>query len=241
VVARGNPWTVPVTPKVIAAARAGTWTIVVTPTVPVPRAWFGDLGGKRVLGLAAGGGQQGPILAAAGTRVTVLDNAPGQLARDREVAAREGLTIETVEGDMRALPFEDEAFDLILNPCSNCFVDDVRAVWREARRVLRPGGEIIAGFGHPLLFVFDRAAEDRGELVFAHAAPYSDLTSPPPDERERILASGEPLTFGHTLEDQIGGQIDAGLAIVGFFDDPAPTWPISKYTAVFSATRSRPI
>ena len=45
--------------------------------------------------------------------MTVFDNSPGQLARDDEVAAREGLAIRTVLGDMRDLTaFADASFDV---------------------------------------------------------------------------------------------------------------------------------
>ena len=77
-------------PEAIAAAREGAWTIVLTPTKPVPHEWLPNLPGKDVLCLASGGGQQGPILAAAGARVTVFDLSPKQLASDRLVAEREG-------------------------------------------------------------------------------------------------------------------------------------------------------
>jgi hypothetical protein len=56
-VAAGNTWTQPVGPDVIAAARQGQWSVLLTPHKPVPRAWFGELKGVRVLGLASGGGQ----------------------------------------------------------------------------------------------------------------------------------------------------------------------------------------
>ena len=93
-VGSGNEWTVPVGPDVIARARAGDWSVVLIGYEPVPRDWFpADLGGAAILGLASGGGQQGPVLAAAGADVTVFDNSPGQLARDDEVAAREGLSL----------------------------------------------------------------------------------------------------------------------------------------------------
>ena len=83
----GNEWTVPVGPEIIAAARAGTWSVVLIGYDPVPRDWFGDsLAGADVLCLASGGGQQAPVLAAAGATVTVLDNSPRQLAQDRMVA-----------------------------------------------------------------------------------------------------------------------------------------------------------
>src|SRR5262245_49214062 len=174
-VEKGNRWTVPVGPEVVAAARRGDWQVLLTPTKPVPRDWFPPLAGLDVLCLASGGGQQGPVLAAAGAAVTVLDNSPAQLAQDRLVAEREGLSIETVEGDMADLSrFPDDRFGLVLHPCSNCFVQDVRPVWREAFRVLRPGGALLAGFCNPALFLFDYTRAEEKGLVVQYAAPYSD-------------------------------------------------------------------
>ena len=98
-----NEWTLPVSAEAIAAARRGEWGLLLTPTKTVPRDWYPTLPGADVLCLASGGGQQGPILAAVGARVTVFDNSPAQLAQDRLVAEREGLPLVTVEGDMRNL------------------------------------------------------------------------------------------------------------------------------------------
>ena len=141
-----DQWTIPVGSSEVAAARRGEWTIVLTPTKPVPRDWLPSLAGKELLCLASGGGQQAPILAAAGGNVTVLDNSPKQLDQDRQVAERENLDLTTVEGDMADLSmFSDKSFDIIVHPVSNLFAADVRPVWREAFRVLRPSGILIAG------------------------------------------------------------------------------------------------
>jgi 2-polyprenyl-3-methyl-5-hydroxy-6-metoxy-1,4-benzoquinol methylase len=122
-VERGYQWTVPFGPDVIEAAREGRWEVLLTEAKPVPRDWFSDLRGADVLCLASGGGQQGPVLAAAGANVTVLDNSPGQLGQDRLVAQREGLDLETVQGDMADLSrFADDSFDLVFHPLSNLFV-----------------------------------------------------------------------------------------------------------------------
>jgi SAM-dependent methyltransferase len=239
-VAAGNRWTIPVGPEDVARARAGDVSIVLTPTRPVPQDWLGDLRGRRVLALASGGGQQGPILAAAGARVTVLDASPAQLAQDRLVAAREGLELETVEGDMAELAtLGDATFDLVVNPVSTVFVPDVRKVWREVARVLRPGGALLAGVANPVLFALDAARMDRGELVLAHAIPFSDLTATSPEERARRVAAGQPLEFGHSLEHLVGGQLEAGLLLTGLYEDGwGGAEPLDRILPAFLATRA---
>jgi len=77
----GGPWSIPVSAKDIQRARAGDWHIILTPQRPVPSSWFdGNLAGRRILALAGSGGQQAPILAAAGADITVLDLSAEQLA-----------------------------------------------------------------------------------------------------------------------------------------------------------------
>lgn len=216
-----NRWTIPVDADTIAAARQGHWEIVLTPSKPVPRAWFPNLEGTDVLCLASGGGQQGPVLAAAGATVIVLDNSPRQLDQDLRVAREHGVDLSAVEGDMADLSmFPDGSFDQIVHPVSNCFVPDVRPVWAEAFRVLRPGGSLLAGFNNPVVYLFDYDLADReGILQVKYALPYSDLTSPSAEETRRYVETGAPLEFSHTLEDQIGGQLDAGFVLVGLYED----------------------
>lgn len=236
---RKNRWTVPVDSAAIARARQGDWSVVLTPERPVPRAWFPPLAGADVLCLASGGGQQGPILAALGARVVVFDNSPAQLAQDRLVADRDGLTIRTVEGDMADLgAFADASFDLVFHPCSNTYVPDVRPVWREAHRVLRKGGVLLAGFTNPAQFIFDEKAGERGEVFVRHALPYRDEASLTRAEFEALVAAGEPLIFSHSLEDQIGGQAEAGLRLTGLFEDKAPDVAACRFLPLYVATRA---
>src|SRR5215213_2317088 len=185
----GNEWTRPVGPEVVEEARLGRWGVKLTEQKSTPREWFpAELAGLEVLCLASGGGQQGPTLAAAGARVTVLDNSPAQLARDRQVAEREVLDIATFEGDMADLSrFADESFDLVFHPVSNLFAPDVRPVWREAFRVLRRGGVLLAGFMNPAAYIFG-SQEGLDSLEVRFTLPYSDPESLDEEERARLEA-----------------------------------------------------
>jgi SAM-dependent methyltransferase len=236
---RGNEWTVPVSAEQVAAARRGELQLLLTPTRPVPQSWLGELAGARVLGLAAAGGQQGPLLAAAGAEVTILDNSPRQLDQDRLVALREELELRTELGTMTDLSrFADDSFDLIVHPVSNLFVPDVRPVWRECARVLLPGGALLAGFDNPAQCLFDVEAETRGELVVRHRLPYSDRHSLPAETLRLLVQRGDPLEHGHSLEDQIGGQTAAGLQITGFYEDIQPGRRLCDFMPIFVATRA---
>lgn len=242
-VERRNKWTIPVSEAVIAAARQGRWEILLTPSKPVPRVWFPDIRGIDVLCLASGGGQQGPVLAAAGAKVTVLDDSPKQLEQDRFVAERDGLSIATIEGDMADLSMlAGESFGLIVHPVSNCFAAEVRPVWQEAYRVLWHGGVLMTGFSNPAVYLFDWELADRtGILQVKYALPYSDLTSLTAEERQRHIETGTPLEFGHTLEDQIGGQLDAGFLLTAFLEDAYPEDEndlLTDYMPTFIATRA---
>lgn len=238
-VEKGNEWTQPVSTRQVEDARRGIFSFVLTPTKPVPKDWLGDIQDKKVLCLASGGGQQGPIFAALGAQVTVFDNSPAQLAQDKMVAERDGLTIYIEQGDMRDLSrFADASFELIFHPVSNLFVDDVTKVWKECRRVLKKGGVLLAGFCNPITFIFDIEEWEKDRLEVKYKIPYSDLEQLPKDQLQKRMAENEPLEYGHSLENQIGGQLDAGFAITGFYEDTSPYGPLSRHINTFIATKA---
>lgn len=238
----GIEWSVPVTAEEIARAREGDWSVVLTPLKKVPREWFGDLKDKDVLCLASGGGQQAPILAAAGARVTSFDASAKQLEKDRFVAARDGLEIRIEQGDAADLSrFPDAGFDLVFHPCSNCFIENIEPVWREAFRVLRSGGALLAGFNNPFVYIFDRVSEERDRVLkVRHRLPYSDAGSLDEDEKRAMIEKNEAFEFSHTLDEQLGGQLAAGFLIAGFYED---YWTdearlLNQYAPSFIATRA---
>jgi len=234
-------YTKAVSTDTIEKGKAGDWSVTVTTGKPVPRNWFPDtLKGLKVLCLASGGGQQGPILAAAGADVTVVDISFKQLEQDEMVANRNGLQLKTFQADMSDLSiFSDEEFDLIIHPVANLFVEDISKVWQEASRVLKNNGILISGFTNPLLFIFDDEEDMKGNLVVKNSIPSSSLDHLTEEEIEAYLKSDQTIEFGHSLEDQIQGQIDAGLVITGLYeDDFGGRRPLDQFIKCFIATRA---
>ena len=212
-VREGWEWGQPIDHETFLRARAGDWSVVLTPTKPVPRDWFGDLRGKRVLGLASGGGQQMPIFAAAGAVCTVLDYSEEQLKAERKMAEREGYAIEIVRADMtKPLPFADGAFDLVFHPVSNCYVREVKPIWRECVRVLKPGGYLLSGTDHFVNYLVD---EDEERIV--NRLPFDPLEDPA--QMAQLQRDDCGFQFSHTLEEQINGQLEAGFTLLALYED----------------------
>lgn len=210
----GWQWGTPVSPDECARAREGSWSVVLTPTKPVPCSWFpADMRGCRVLGLASGGGQQMPLFSLAGASCTVLDYSTRQIEAERRVAEREGYDIECVQADMtRPLPFDDESFDLIFHPVSNCFIEKVEPVWRECFRVLKPGGRLLAGLDNGINYVVD---DDEERIV--RGLPFNPLVCP--EHRAALDVERDGVQFSHTLEEQLRGQLRAGFSLVDCYED----------------------
>ena len=212
-VAEGWEWGVPVTHEQYAAALRGEWDVLLTPTKPVPHAWFGGLKGKRVLGLASGGGQQIPIFAALGAEVTVLDYSEKQLESERLVAAREGYAVDVVRADMtKPLPFADESFDLVFHPVSNCYVEQVKPIFKECFRVLRPGGALLGGYDNGVNYLVN---DD--ETAIVNTLPFNPLKNPAQMQQLRGTDCG--VQFSHTMEEQLGGQLEAGFRLTDLYED----------------------
>ncbi len=209
----GWEWGIPIDHETFCRARKGDWQVLLTPTKAVPRAWFGDLRGQRVLGLASGGGQQMPVFAAAGAVCTVLDYSARQLESERRVAAREGYAIDIVRADMtRPLPFADAAFDLVFHPVSNCYVREVEPVFRECFRILRPGGVLLAGLDNGINYLFDN-----DETTLRFSLPFDPLRN---EEQRRFLEAEDcGVQFSHTMEEQLGGQLRAGFILTDLYED----------------------
>lgn len=209
----GWEWGIPIDHDTYLKALAGEWNMLLTPTKFVPHEWFGDLKGKRVLGLASGGGQQMPIFAALGAECAVLDYSEKQLQSERMVSQREGYQIDIIRGDMtKPLPFDDETFDLIFHPVSNCYVKEVKPIFKECARILKKGGILLSGLDNGVNYLVN---DD--ETMIVNTMPFDPLLNEA--QRKQLEESDCGMQFSHTVEEQIGGQLEAGLMLTHIYGD----------------------
>ena len=153
------------------------------------------------------------------------------------VAAREGYKINIVKADMtEPFPFENNTFDLIFHPVSNCYIENIQHVWDECGRVIKKGGLLLSGFCKEELFMFEFDWDRNPAIVVKHPLLFNPLKIFTPAELDEKAKDNESLVFSHTLEEQIGGQIKAGFNIVDIYEDKDDGGVFARYMNSYIAT-----
>lgn len=174
--------------------------------------WLGgNVRGRRVLCLAAGGGKHGVLFASAGAHVTVVDLSPCMLELDRQMAARHEVSLQTVETSMEDLSMFGEAtFDLVIQPVSSCYVPDILVVYREVARVTAAGGLYISQHKQPASLQAEARATGDGYLVTELYYRADPLPTALPGSLHREAGT---LEFLHRWADLVGGLCRAGFVV----------------------------
>ena len=207
--------------------------------------WLGgNIAGKRLLCLAAGGGRQGPLYAATGANVTVVDVSAAQLELDREVAAARKLELTTVQTSMDDLSmFQSAEFDIVVHPVSTCYVDDLRAVYQNVARVTRPNGIYVSQHKQPTSM---QAGVDPSPNGYEVLSPYY-IDGPLPAVRGSLHREEGTLEYVHRWEQLIGLMCRSGFVIEDLTepihaDDAAKPGSFahrSKYIAPYVRVKAR--
>ena len=174
--------------------------------------WLGgNVQGRRILCLAAGGGKHGALFAAAGAEVTVVDLSPAMLERDRALAVQRGLKLRVVEASMTDLSMLAQgSFDAVVQPVSSCYVPDVLAVYREVARVTAPGGLYISQHKQPACLQAEALPSGRGYLL---SEPYYRNGPLPPVLPGLQHRDAGTVEFLHRWEELLGGLCRCGFVI----------------------------
>jgi ubiquinone/menaquinone biosynthesis C-methylase UbiE len=234
---KGTRYTTPFSKEKFAELKAKPLEVALTEGKKVPLAWFDKAKGNKLLGLACGGGQQGPLFAVKGYNVTIMDYSEEQLESDRMVAERENVSLKTVNADMtKRFPFEDKIFDIIFCPVSNTYIEDLDFMYGECYRVLKPGGLLMIGYMNPWIYMFDDAAvwdDPAKELVLTHELPYNSRVL---EEQGKVKIDPEyGYEFSHTWEGQIRGQLKQGFAMIDFYESRDNVSRLTKYGSNYLA------
>ena len=113
---------------------------------------------------------------------------------------------------------EDEEFDIIFHPVSNCYIEQAEPVWRECYRILKPDGRLLSGLDNGFNFLFD---DEEHENIITGSLPFNPLRNKA--QKKLSLENDCGYQFSHTIEEQIGGQIKAGFRLVDLYEDTNST------------------
>ncbi len=166
------------------------------------------LAGRDVLDLGAGTGVASEVLAQAGARPVALDLAVEMLAH------RSAERPPSVCGDARALPFRDGAFDAVVAACSLNHVPDLEVAVAEARRVIRPGGLLLAstfpsGADHPAKTAVEAALEEFGYRRPGWYATFKDHGANRTGDRDAVARAASAAGLTGIRVDLV--RVEAGL------------------------------
>ena len=142
----------------------------------------------------------------------MLDYSPSQIKSEIDVAAREGYEVEAIRGDMtERLPFDDETFDIIVHPVSNCYIKEVGHVFNECYRVLKRGGILVCGLDNGINYITD------DEVTIGNSLPFDPLENT--EYMRKLERDNDGVQFSHTMEEQIGCQLKAGFRLTDIYED----------------------
>ncbi|ONI70958.1 SAM-dependent methyltransferase [Actinosynnema sp. ALI-1.44] len=178
---------------------------------------LGEVAGKDVVEIGCGSAPCARWLAGQGARVAALDLSAGMLRHAKHANDVTGITPMLIRANAERLPFAGASFDIACSAFGAVpFVSDVRTVFREVARVLRPGGRWVFAVTHPIRWIFP---DDPGPAGLQVINSYFDRTP-----YVEVDADGRPTYVEHhrTLGDYVRALTGSGFAVEDLIE---PEWP----------------
>ena len=192
---------------------------------------LGDVSGLRGVHLQCHIGTDTVSLARLGARMSGLDFSPAAIAEARSLAARLGLDVGFVEGDVYdAVSLLGAAsYDLVFTGIGAlCWLPDIARWAQVVAGLLKPGGRLFLREGHPMLWSLADPRED-GLLVVEH--PYFERAEPTVwDEPGTYVETDVEFTHNRTLEwshglgEIVTGLLSAGLTLTQLVEHDTVPW-----------------
>ena len=167
----------------------------------------GDVAGRRILDVGCGAG---PLLASLRERGAIVTGIEPSAAMLELAEQRLGDGAALQQADLNdPLPFPDGAFDDVVASLVLHYLEDWTGPLAELRRVLVPGGRVIAAVNHPYVY---RLIHPEGDYFTTH------------EYREEYTFSGQSVVLTHwhrPLPAITAAFIEAGFRIT-VVSEPAP-------------------
>ena len=91
-------------------------------------------------------------------------------------------------------------------------MEQVKTIGNECWRVLKHGGILISGTDHYVNYIVD----EKEERIINHL-PFNPLKDP--EQMRQLQEDDGGVQFSHSLEEQIGGQLEAGFILTDLYED----------------------
>jgi ubiquinone/menaquinone biosynthesis C-methylase UbiE len=176
---------------------------------------------QRVLDVPCGHGRIANELALRGFGVRGLDASAYFLEQARKDAREKGVEVEYALGDMRALPWENGSFEVLINWFTSFgYFEEAenKALLREFRRVLKPGGTLLLDHlnRERVLATFQRSSVQFHEGDFLIDQPTFDLPTGVIRNERTIVRGGQSRKTVYSVRLFAASEIKAWLEEAGF-------------------------
>jgi SAM-dependent methyltransferase len=181
---------------------------------------LGYVRGKRVLELGCGAASCSRWLSLEGAETVAMDLSAGMLREARAASERSGVGVPLVQADALALPFPDQAFDIVCTAFGAIpFVANSSAVMGEVARVLRPGGIWAFSITHPMRWIF---WDEPGEEGLVARNSYFDRR---PYIEQDAAGTVTYIEQHRTLGDRVRELVANGFVLRDLIE---PEWPVGN-------------
>jgi ubiquinone/menaquinone biosynthesis C-methylase UbiE len=172
---------------------------------------LGDIKNKKVIDLGCGSGQNAVALAKMGADVTAIDFSKGQIEQTKRLASRQKVKIKSIVSDLEDLSkLKNNSFDLAISACAIAYIKNINKAFKEAYRILKPGGQFILSEMNPLQYIID---ENEHGVEFNAKYPYKPLLIKWDWEFDDLQTAPDFKHYVRPISQYFNTLVDCGFAV----------------------------
>ncbi|MFW6097615.1 MAG: class I SAM-dependent methyltransferase [Chloroflexota bacterium] len=195
-----------------------------------------DFAHKRVLDLGCGFGGLCRYASRQGARWVVGVDSSRRMLDEAVVRTAQG-NIFYVLGSMSAPGLKDGAFDVVVSTLALHYVQYIEPLYRRIAALLRPGGDFVASFEHP---VYTARAEQAWHTVDGQRLHWPVDNYQDEGPRQTNFMGGDVLKYHRTTETYVNALLDADFVLRRLVE-PGPDEAMLAENAQWGEEARRPM